>query len=148
MFWWSMILSENRIPPWIKSGAGFFGIMLQSASPYPTVDEFAIRKTPDSLHLLREDACRICDRKRAGVSRIRAHSGSKAAGTGEASPRPRLPQARAADLARTALPTRVLPSFHTAPVVRCAAAMTASNDCSIHAQSSSEMVSDGNSLIV
>ena len=51
-------------------------------------------------------------------------------------------------LARTALPTRVLPSFHTAPVVQCAAAMTASNDCSIHAQSSSEMVNVGNSLIV
>ena len=61
---------------------------------------------------------------------------------------PKPPQALAADLARTALPTRVLPSFHTAPVVRCAAAMTASNDCSIHAQSSSEMVSVGNSLIV
>src|SRR5262249_26837341 len=27
-FWWSMILSENRYPPRIKSGAGFFGIML------------------------------------------------------------------------------------------------------------------------
>jgi hypothetical protein len=25
---WSMILSENRYPPRIKSGAGFFGIML------------------------------------------------------------------------------------------------------------------------
>ena len=42
----------------------------------------------------------------------------------------------------------VLPSFHTAPVVRCAPAMTASNDCSIHSQSSSEMVIEGNSLIV
>jgi len=25
---WSMISSENRYPPRIKSGAGFFGIML------------------------------------------------------------------------------------------------------------------------
>ncbi len=25
---WSMIFSENRYPPRIKSGAGFFGIML------------------------------------------------------------------------------------------------------------------------
>ena len=25
---WSMIFSENRCPPRIKSGAGFFGIML------------------------------------------------------------------------------------------------------------------------
>jgi hypothetical protein len=25
---WSMIFSENRHPPRIKSGAGFFGIML------------------------------------------------------------------------------------------------------------------------
>jgi hypothetical protein len=25
---WSMIFSENRFPPRIKSGAGFFGIML------------------------------------------------------------------------------------------------------------------------
>src|SRR5438445_10851413 len=28
-YWWSMIFSENRYPPRIKSGAGFFGIMLQ-----------------------------------------------------------------------------------------------------------------------
>jgi hypothetical protein len=28
MFRWSMIFSENRVPPRIKSGAGFFGIML------------------------------------------------------------------------------------------------------------------------
>ena len=28
LFAWSMILSENRCPPRIKSGAGFFGIML------------------------------------------------------------------------------------------------------------------------
>jgi hypothetical protein len=27
-YWWSMIFSENRHPPRIKSGAGFFGIML------------------------------------------------------------------------------------------------------------------------
>jgi hypothetical protein len=27
-YWWSMIFSENRYPPRIKSGAGFFGIML------------------------------------------------------------------------------------------------------------------------
>jgi len=27
-FWWSMIFSENRYPPRIKSGAGLFGIML------------------------------------------------------------------------------------------------------------------------
>ena len=62
----------------------------------------------------------------------------------------RPPQARscAVDLARTALPTRVLPSFHTAPVVRYAPAMTASNDRSIHSQSSSEIISEGNSLIV
>ena len=40
------------------------------------------------------------------------------------------------------------PSFHTAPVVRWAPAMTASNDCSIQAQSSSEIVSGGKSLIV
>ena len=26
--WWSMIFSENRFPPRIKSGAGFFRIML------------------------------------------------------------------------------------------------------------------------
>src|SRR5438132_3270278 len=26
---WSMIFSENRYPPRIKSGAGFFGIMLE-----------------------------------------------------------------------------------------------------------------------
>jgi hypothetical protein len=26
--WWSMIFSENRYPPRIKSGAGFFRIML------------------------------------------------------------------------------------------------------------------------
>jgi hypothetical protein len=26
--WWSMMFSENRLPPRIKSGAGFFGIML------------------------------------------------------------------------------------------------------------------------
>jgi hypothetical protein len=26
--WWSMIFSENRCPPRIKSGAGFFLIML------------------------------------------------------------------------------------------------------------------------
>jgi len=26
--YWSMIFSENRSPPRIKSGAGFFGIML------------------------------------------------------------------------------------------------------------------------
>jgi hypothetical protein len=31
MFRWSMIFSENRYPPRIKSGAGFFGIMLWSA---------------------------------------------------------------------------------------------------------------------
>src|ERR1700730_16678861 len=29
---WSMIFSENRFPPRIKSGAGFFGIMLYSAA--------------------------------------------------------------------------------------------------------------------
>jgi hypothetical protein len=28
LFWWSMIFSENRHPPRLKSGAGFFGIML------------------------------------------------------------------------------------------------------------------------
>jgi hypothetical protein len=28
MLCWSMIFSENRYPPRIKSGAGFFGIML------------------------------------------------------------------------------------------------------------------------
>jgi len=28
VYWWSMIFSENRCPPRIKSGAGFFGIML------------------------------------------------------------------------------------------------------------------------
>jgi len=28
---WSMIFSENRFPPPIKSGAGFFGIMLWEA---------------------------------------------------------------------------------------------------------------------
>jgi hypothetical protein len=28
MFQWSMIFSENRLRPRIKSGAGFFGIML------------------------------------------------------------------------------------------------------------------------
>src|SRR5262249_35517689 len=27
-FWWSMIFSENRYPPRIKSGAGFFEIIL------------------------------------------------------------------------------------------------------------------------
>jgi hypothetical protein len=27
-YWLSMIFSENRYPPRIKSGAGFFGIML------------------------------------------------------------------------------------------------------------------------
>jgi hypothetical protein len=27
-YWWSMIFSENRYPPRIESGAGFFGIML------------------------------------------------------------------------------------------------------------------------
>jgi hypothetical protein len=28
-----MIFSENRFPPRIKSGAGFFGIMLQTSRP-------------------------------------------------------------------------------------------------------------------
>src|SRR5262249_17893951 len=28
VFWWSMTFSENRRPPRIKSGAGFFRIML------------------------------------------------------------------------------------------------------------------------
>ena len=28
LYCWSMIFSENRYPPRIKSGAGFFGIML------------------------------------------------------------------------------------------------------------------------
>jgi hypothetical protein len=28
IFCWSMIFSENRYPPRIESGAGFFGIML------------------------------------------------------------------------------------------------------------------------
>ena len=27
-YWWSMIFSEKWFPPWIKSGTGFFGIML------------------------------------------------------------------------------------------------------------------------
>src|SRR6202008_4078738 len=31
-YWWSMIFSENRYPPRIKSGAGFFGIMLKAGS--------------------------------------------------------------------------------------------------------------------
>ena len=65
-----------------------------------------------------------------------------------ASARPPRARSGAVDLARTALPTRVFPSFHTAPVVRCAPAMTASNDCSIQPQSSSEIVSEGKSLIV
>jgi hypothetical protein len=28
LYWWSMIFSENRRPPPIKPGAGFFEIML------------------------------------------------------------------------------------------------------------------------
>jgi hypothetical protein len=28
LYYWSMIFSENRHPPRIASGAGFFGIML------------------------------------------------------------------------------------------------------------------------
>jgi hypothetical protein len=31
----SMIFSENRFPPRIKSGAGFFGIMLYAAGSHP-----------------------------------------------------------------------------------------------------------------
>jgi hypothetical protein len=30
---WSVIFSENRYPPRIKSGAGFFGIMLNATPP-------------------------------------------------------------------------------------------------------------------
>src|SRR5262245_1996770 len=32
LIWWSMIFSENRYPPRIKSGAGLFGIMLQATT--------------------------------------------------------------------------------------------------------------------
>jgi hypothetical protein len=35
-YWWSMIFSENRYPPRIKSGAGFFGIMLYEAKNLDT----------------------------------------------------------------------------------------------------------------
>src|SRR5262245_14047031 len=31
--WWSMIFSENRYPPRIESGAGFFGTMLHGDKP-------------------------------------------------------------------------------------------------------------------
>jgi hypothetical protein len=36
VYWWSMTFSENRYPPRIKSGAGFFGIMLYEAKNLDT----------------------------------------------------------------------------------------------------------------
>jgi hypothetical protein len=48
-YWWSMIFSENRYPPRIKSGAGFFGIMLLSVEhdlfrkPVSTFRDHALR---------------------------------------------------------------------------------------------------------
>ena len=51
--------------------------MLWSASPYLTRAGFAIRNTPDVLRALLQDACQICDRKRADVSRTSAYRSLK-----------------------------------------------------------------------
>jgi hypothetical protein len=44
-----MIFSENQYPPRIKSGAGFFGIMLKLSQSAPSAQGGARRRPPEAL---------------------------------------------------------------------------------------------------
>src|SRR5262249_41741701 len=64
-YWWSMIFSENQYPPRIKSGAGFFWIMLYQS------DTKALACDTVSVRLSVSTGPTICARRR-GQARLRA----------------------------------------------------------------------------